>query len=298
MIVNQATLNAIFKNFNTLFQQGLQQAQPQWEKIATRVPSSTKEENYSWLGNLISLREWIGDRVIQNLKAYNYAIVNKHFEGTVEVDRDDIEDDRIGVYAPIVQMLGFQAAQHPDKLIFDLLNNGFSSLCYDGQYFFDTDHPLPDGTTQSNKGTAALSITSYGAARAAMGKIKGDNGEPLGIVPDTLVVPPALELTARQILNAEMISINGVAQTNPYRNSAQLVVSPRLTSDTAWFLLQTNGPIKPLIFQARKNPEFVALDRPENPEVFNRNKYRYGVDYRGNAGYGLWQLAYGSDGTV
>lgn len=296
MVLNQATLAAIFKNFNTLFQNGLKSATPMWEQVATRIPSSAKTENYSWLGNLVALREWIGERIIQNLKAYSWEITNKHYEGTVEVSADDIADDQIGVYAPLVQMLGNGAGMHPDKLVFALLNNAFDTVCYDGQYFFDSDHPYPGGT-QNNVGSAALDIDAYAAGRTAMMTLVDDKGDPLGIVPDTLVVPPALEMTARQILNAEMIEINSLAQTNVYRNSAKLVISPQISTATNWFLMQCNGPIKPLLFQDRKRPEFVAKDSSNDENVFSNNAFRYGVDYRGNAGYGLWQLAYGSTGT-
>ncbi len=65
-------------------------------------------------------------------------------------------------------------------------------------------------------------------------------------------------------------------------------------SGTAWFLLDTTKAVKPFIFQRRSEPQLVRQDAPEDEQVFMRKKYRYGVDYRGAVGYGLWQLAYGS----
>ena len=56
--------------------------------------------------------------------------------------------------------------------------------------------------------------------------------------------------------------------------------------------------MKPIILQVRKQPEFVAQDRPEDEAAFMRKKYRYGVDDRKNVGFGLWQLAYGSKATL
>ena len=44
------------------------------------------------------MREWIGDREIQNLSASDYTIKNKDYELTVGVDRNDIEDDTLGIY--------------------------------------------------------------------------------------------------------------------------------------------------------------------------------------------------------
>ena len=53
-----------------------------------------------------------------------------------------------------------------------------------------------------------------------------------------------------------------------------------------------------LMSEIRKRPEFVAMDRPEDENVFMRKKFRYGVDDRKNVGFGLWQLAYGSKQTL
>ncbi|CAH8721337.1 Mu-like prophage major head subunit gpT family protein [Paenibacillus melissococcoides] len=59
---------------------------------------------------------------------------------TVGVDRNDIEDDTIGLYNPIVQDMGQSAAAHPDELVFGLLLKGFKEKCYDKQPFFSDKH--------------------------------------------------------------------------------------------------------------------------------------------------------------
>ncbi|MDR3561899.1 MAG: Mu-like prophage major head subunit gpT family protein [Negativicutes bacterium] len=295
MIVNQAALAGIFRSFKVLFNQALDSATPQYTKISTIVPSTTREEVYKWLGRLPRMREWIGDRVIQNLSAYDYTIKNKDWEDTIEVDRNDIEDDAIGLYSPLFQMLGASAATHPDEIIFSLLASGFTSTCYDGQYFFDTDHKDGDNPIQSNKGTLVLTPASYGAARAQMMSLLDDQGKPLAIVPNLLVVPPQLEGMGRKILLAETVD----ATTNTYKGSADLLVAPYLAANpTAWFLLDVSRPIKPLVFQWRKKPEFIAKDHPNDDNVFMKKKFLYGADCRDNAGFGLWQLGYGSTGTT
>ncbi|MBU1611246.1 MAG: Mu-like prophage major head subunit gpT family protein, partial [Proteobacteria bacterium] len=115
-----------------------------FEKLAMVVPSNTGQEVYPWLGKTTRFREWIGDRVIQNLKAHSFTIANKSYEDTVSVLRYSIEDDQYGVYNPLIAQLGQDAKTHPDELVFALLAAGFATLCYDGQYFFDTDHPVLD----------------------------------------------------------------------------------------------------------------------------------------------------------
>lgn len=142
MIINHANLSILNQAFSAAFKNGLGTAESQWSGIATMVPSSTSEQKYGWLGKITKFREWLGERQVQNLLAHDYSIKNKTFENTVGVDRDEIEDDQYGVYKPVFEQLGQDAATHPDELVFELLKNGFNQACYDGQYFFDTDHPV------------------------------------------------------------------------------------------------------------------------------------------------------------
>ncbi|MDZ7862450.1 Mu-like prophage major head subunit gpT family protein [Acidovorax sp.] len=142
MILNAANLSILNQSFSAAFQLGLGGAQPMWGQIATLVPSATAEQKYAWLGKFTKFREWIGERQYQNLAQHDYAVKNKTWENTVTVSRDEIEDDQYGIYKPVIQQLGQDAAEHPDELVFTLLKAGFTTPCYDGQYFFDTDHPV------------------------------------------------------------------------------------------------------------------------------------------------------------
>jgi len=157
MEINRTNLRALMTGFNTVFQQAFDGAPSDWERVAMDVPSTTSQEVYPWLGQTTRFREWIGDRVIQNLATHDFTIKNKRFENTVGVDRDAISDDTYGVYKPVMAQLGLDAKQHPDELVFGLLANGTSKICYDGQYFFDTDHPVtnPDGSIGSVSNFAA-----------------------------------------------------------------------------------------------------------------------------------------------
>ncbi|WMD23095.1 Mu-like prophage major head subunit gpT family protein [Achromobacter seleniivolatilans] len=150
MIINPQNLQALFQGFKLAFSQAFEGAPSAWAQLATPIPSTTGEEAYPWLGQSTQFREWVGERVYQNLKMHGYRIKNKTFENTVAVDRDSIEDDQYGVFTPLMAQLGQDAKEHPDLLIFELLKSAFSTACYDGQYFFDTDHPVgKEGATQS-----------------------------------------------------------------------------------------------------------------------------------------------------
>lgn len=269
------------------------------------VPSSARDESYGWLGQFPQLREWLdGERVVRQLKAHGFTIVNRKFESTVSVSRDDFSDDRLGVFKPMFAEMGHAAALHPDEIVFRLLAQGTSTQCFDGQYFFDTDHPMldPNGTitgadgqkysTVSNFSTGtgptwylldtsravrpiiwqerekyefqnvtrlddervfmtdnfmygirarvnagfglwqlahasreALSPANYAAIRARMQTLAGDQGRPLGIRPNVLVVPPQLEEAAFHLLNTETQDGGG---SNPWKGTAEILVTPYL----------------------------------------------------------------------
>ncbi len=142
---------------------------------------------------------------------------------------------------------------------------------------------------------AKLSLESYIVARASMMSLTNSKGRALALVPDKLVVPPALEKEARDILIADFI--NGTKNT--MQGTAKPLVVPQLAgNDSSWFLLCTSRPVKPLIYQERKKPKFVSKTQETDDNVFFGRQFIYGVDARGNAGYSFWQMAYGSDGTA
>lgn len=148
-MITPALLQSLFTGFKKNFEDAKSEAPAQYTKIATVIKSTTKSNTYGWLGKFPNLRKWVGDRVIESMKAHGYQIVNEDFEATVGVDRNDIEDDELGIYAPMFAEMGRSAGIHPDELCFGLLGAGFTTPCYDSQYFFDTDHPVypkADGT--------------------------------------------------------------------------------------------------------------------------------------------------------
>lgn len=148
-IVTNALLATMRTGFNAAFQRGQNRAAPMWPTVATLIPSTAAQNTYGWLGQFPKLREWVGDRSFKNMKEHGYAITNKLYESTVGVARTAIEDDSLGVYTPLFEEMGYGASTHPDELVWGLLKNGHATNCFDGQSFFDTDHPVypeVDGT--------------------------------------------------------------------------------------------------------------------------------------------------------
>ncbi|OEU65813.1 MAG: head protein [Desulfovibrio sp. S3730MH75] len=148
-VITNALLAALGVTYRTDFKAGAAMAPEHWRQVATEIPSSAASNTYGWLGEMPGMREWIGDRVIKDLESHGYTITNKSYEATVGIKRTDIEDDAVGVYKPVMQELGRAAGMYPDELVFALLGNGETGLCYDGQYFFDADHPVAAGTVSN-----------------------------------------------------------------------------------------------------------------------------------------------------
>lgn len=298
MLVSTENLNKLRVGYSAAMKRGLIGApKPMSPRIAMTVPSSTKEQRYGWLGKMPKVREWIGPRVVQNLSEADYSIKEKKFELTIGVDKDDIETDNLGQYSTLFEGMGEAAVLDPEQMIWDLLKAGFSTNCYDGQFFFDTDHPVLNeagevtsvANTDGGNGTAwflldtsrvvkplikqvrrdfgdivardkvtddnvfdlnefrygidarmnfgyglwqmawgskqTLSPDNYGTARAALMGMKGDYGRPLGIKPNLLVVPPALESAGLKLLNSEL---GTGGETNEWKGTAELLVVPWL----------------------------------------------------------------------
>lgn len=216
MLINQSKLEAFYSGVSAAFAKGLGTAESQYEKIAMVIPSTTSDNVYPWLGTLPSMKQWVGDRVIRNLTAHSYSIENVPFEVTIAVKREHVEDDQVGIYSIMFTDLGAQTTLHPNQLVFAALQKGHETLCYDGQYFFDADHPVGQKTVSNTLGDG---------------------------------------------------------------------------SAAPWYLFCTSRPVKPLIFQKRRDYQLVRKDAPTDDNVFMRGELLYGVDARVNVGYGLWQCA-------
>ncbi|GHV76496.1 head protein [Spirochaetia bacterium] len=155
MIITSTVLNALRTALRDEFRTRMADidAKPIWRLLATIIPSSTQSNTYGWLGAFPQMREWVGDRVIKDMKEFAYQIANRKFESTLGVDRVDIEDDNLGQYRVMAREMADEYERFMNRNVAALLTGGFANLCYDGQKFFDADHPVYPNT--DGTGTAA-----------------------------------------------------------------------------------------------------------------------------------------------
>ncbi|MFH1419457.1 MAG: Mu-like prophage major head subunit gpT family protein [Planctomycetota bacterium] len=274
--------------------------------LATRVVSNSDREVYRWLGTVPRVREWGSGRLAQGLRTESYSIENLKYEATIEVDRDEISDDQTGQIRLRVAELAQRAATHKDYMIAQLLINGedAGNDSYDGVSFFNASHASGESGDQSNLLTASATDQdaptveefkeALKAGIAAMLNYKDDQGEPILISASSLVcvVPSSMLFTASEAINATVVD----NQTNVMRGIARVVAFPWLTDLSKWFLLKTDGVVRPFIFQDREPIEFTALTG-DSDEGFRREKYLFGVRARYRMAYGYWQYAVRTDFT-
>ncbi len=300
----QRVVNALATSLKKVFDAAFEAAPSQWDQVAMEVPSNGASNTYAWIDKFPKLRKWVGDKVVKQLSGHAYTITNDDFEATVEVDRNDIEDDNIGIYKPQTQMAGESSKQWADELVFNTLTSGFDEACYDGKTFYATNHEVGEGKAKkvvSNRLNVALSAdtlaaakASYGAARTMLRSMKDEEGRPLNLSPNLLIVPPALEDTANALMTVDRLEDG---KPNPYKGTAKVLVVGWLKTDTEWHLHDASKAVKAIIFQPRKKPVFVQQTDTSSDAVFMRKKFKYGAEARGAAGFGLWQMAVGSTGA-
>ncbi len=272
-----------------------------YQELATRIASTSDGETYKWLGTVPRMREWGTGRLAKGLRTESYSIENLKYESTIEVDRDEIADDQTGQIRIRVGELAQRAATHKDYLIAQLLINGATSgyTSYDGTTFFSSAHASGSSGAQANDLTFAAAGTSNeptteefkGALKQAIASMLGykdDQGEPL---PQTLgglicVVPPSMLFTAMEAVNATVIN----QTTNVLEGAARVMALPWLSTATTWYLLKTDGVVRPFIFQDREPVEFGSLTETSE-EGFKREKLLFGVRARYRMAYGYWQYA-------
>jgi len=274
--------------------------QTYYQDVASRIQSNSDIETYKWLGSIPRMREWGTGRVAKGLRGESYSVENLKYEVTLEVDRDEISDDKTGQIRIRIGELAATAATHKDYMIAHLLSMGETAgyHSYDGVPFFSNSHVSGASGTQDNllatdaanpdDPTPAEFKSALKASIGAMLGFKDDQGEPMAISSTGLVcvVPTTMYMSALEAINATVIN----STSNVLEGAARIIALPWLTDASRWYLLKADGVIRPFIFQDREPVEFTALTE-DSDEGFRREKFLYGVRARYRITYGYWQYA-------
>lgn len=290
-----------------------EKAQALWlPKISMKMDSDQESETYRWLGQVPRLREWIGGRQAKGLRDNGFTIENKTFEGTLRIPLADIRRDKTGQIMTRVEEMADSAANHPVELAATLINNGASSPCYDGQYFFDTDHSEGVSGQQSNKITVDISALPVGAdfhgtttdpsvsemVKAILQSIqnmyglKDDQGRAINrTIREFTVITPVNLWSAG--LGAETMSMLAKGESNLLQNTkfnVDVYAEPELTATDTFYTFASGGAVAPFIHQIEEEMTTSYLGYGSEFEHVN-DAHEFGVKKVENMGYGLWQRA-------
>lgn len=297
---NQSTISAQ-NEITQQFRLGTAQGQTKvfYPTVCTEIMSTRKDETYAFAGAMPAMRKWLGERVYNKLRAGRFTIANEPWELSLEVLRDDIDDDNLGMYSNTAMDMGIRAMQHPDKLLITAIEAGDSAECFDGQSFFDSDHVWGDSGALSNlmtyaaatgtTPTAAEFKAAFNASVERMLSYKDDQGENLnqGIVEQlsslVCVVPLALRMIAHEALD---VPYNAAGATNLVLDKPRIVCMPGLSNAAKFFTFDSNGTNLPFVFQKRKPLRApVWIDDPKEKFI------QMVTDARYNLGYFAWWKA-------
>ncbi len=209
-LTKEAKLEALRVGMRGEFLKALESAEKEWGELARVIPSTTGANAYGWLSDFPQLREWTSDRVIRNMKEYGFTVPNKKYESTLGIKRTDLEDDNLGMYGTLAANLGSEVVRFQNVGVFDVLKNGESTIIYDGQNLFDTDHPVypkTDGT-----GTAVSTSNVLGTA--------GAGKTPWYLLDTSKVIRP---LIIQERTRAEFENITDTEQSHVFMKDEYLV---------------------------------------------------------------------------
>ena len=283
---------SVLPGMQTAFMGGYKAMPTKWQQVATKIPSTSKIETYPWVVDTKGPSEWKDERSEGAGVELYLQVTNADYEVSWNVERDALRYEKYGQMKMQAMSRGRLMASYIDELVLTLIANAQTTATYTGDdatYVAANDHSEGSSGTQDNLGSTALSDSALTSARVAMMKFKNAMGKPLGLVGDTLVVPPELEATALKLVNSERTAGDANNDANTHRGAYNVVVNPYMTDTNDWALLCTTGHIKPLLWQEFQGPSPVEIIE----DKLKTNKYAvYGSDMTGKAAFTDWRYIY------
>lgn len=227
-------------------------------------------------------------------KGYATRFTHEEYPADFKVERKFVNDDTAGIINMRAQRVGAGLNQLQESQAADVFNNAFDATNYagvDAQSLCDGAHPASPsdtGTTTSNSGTSALTKTAVADTRVTMMAYTDDAGNKMGVMPDTLLVPPALEDTAIEIVGSMLDPDSANNTTNPQAGRFRVVPWHFLTDSNNWFMIDSVG-MRLSLFWFNRIPFTVEMDKMRMDQV----EIVYPMYARWSLGYTDWRWIYG-----
>jgi hypothetical protein len=228
-----------------------------------------------------------------------YANKLDTYGAMITLTREDIINDDLSAFGKLPRLFGRQAAIALEKAVFTLL---LSNPVGDDTFaFFSTDH------LNFSTSAGVLDIDALTAMEQAFLELVDANGDPILITPSTLLVPPALSVTATLLTSSlEIRDTNASTKyttENPHAKKFQVAVSPWLSnanltgnSDTGYYLMARPSDIAAM--------EVAFLGGQQNPTIESGDTSfnTLGIQWRAYHDFGVamqdWRAGVFYDGTT
>ena len=189
-----------------------------------------------------------------------YTNQAKTYAKMVALDRQAIINDDLSAFETVPKSLGRLAVMQLEKQVYKLL------LANGGSFFHADNSNLLTGAG------SALDIDALSAAEQLFLTSTDENGDPIMLTPELLLVPPSLSVTANQLVRDTQVVAIGVDSAsavtpngNPHAGRFSAVVSPWLEnanlpgySATGWYLMArpqgSSGMIEVGFLNGQKTP--------------------------------------------
>jgi phage major head subunit gpT-like protein len=298
MIFTPQTLVDLQKGFSALFEKAKTDANFVIfaEQEAEMVSTPGIETNvYGWMAEMPIFKKILGPRSAARLAARSYSLKNEDYAFAYAVSKNDIKYDRLGIYRSHFTQAGKAARVWKDQMLEVARRAGKTALCYDGQFFYDTDHPknMDDsgaGTFANLRTTFDLTGDNVADQYAVMATLADENGEILGFAPNVLECNSKLRAKAHAaVQNAWEIKVFGsntaaAPRDNVNKGLVEVRINDRL-EDNVWYL-QHELMIKPFVVQTESEPSSLEMRvDPTDPHVWEHNEFLFGSRATGAAGY-------------
>jgi phage major head subunit gpT-like protein len=303
LAASQATFEALFQNLWN---------QPQAGYVYKELCMDIACPDSKYLRNPVvasypRVRQWSGSKLSADLRAFEQTIEILPYEATISLPRLQVTTDKTGaVEKTLSAFLSQNLGSVDDLLITNFLANTWTS--YDGVALLNASHTF-SSSTGNNLTTSALSFATYKAGKQAMALFADESGRPLNIYPTHLVVGPAQERVAKEIIGADRpvaISSSGaqdavasvvgaVTLPNVFSGDVKLIVSSWVNGNQ-WFMAHMSPGLSPFIRAVHREFEtqMQGLESMSSDQRFWRDLVSASLEADMGFGAGAWQCIYGS----
>ena len=274
---------------------------------------------FVWLGRTPLLEKFTGEVKLHDIAEMSQTITNEDWWVGLDLLVGDLSKVNGGDLAERAKMLAIESVRHPLRRTFALINAGHTGTCYDGQFFFDTDHIDPQAeyqTNQSNDLTASAATpasptlaeleVAVDAAISAQAGFFDDKGEywfedgtsESGLL---LMVPYNMRSTALKLFNSQDIpGPAGGTVTNPNYKRVEVMASKRLeaTATDVFYLFKTDEMVKPFALQYETigGKEWrIENTKIDGDRAVLTDHIAYTIKGRQTQAYGQWRYAVRTD---